>query len=34
MQVLEDKDVLVARLRRSPDLLDVLAMTFTNSDVN
>jgi hypothetical protein len=28
-QVLEEKDALAARLKRSPDLLDVLFMTFT-----
>jgi hypothetical protein len=28
-QVLEEKDALAARLRRSPDLLDALLMTFT-----
>jgi hypothetical protein len=31
-QVLEDKDALAARLRRSPDLLDALLMTFTYSE--
>jgi hypothetical protein len=30
-KVLEDKDALAARLHRSPDLLDVLLMTFTFS---
>ena len=30
-QVLEDKEALVARLHRSPDLLDALLMTFTFS---
>jgi hypothetical protein len=28
-QVLEEKDALAARLKRSPDLLDALLMTFT-----
>jgi hypothetical protein len=31
-QVLEDKDALAARLHRSPDLMDVLLMTFTFSE--
>jgi hypothetical protein len=31
-QVLEEKDALAARLRRSPDLLDALLMAFTYSD--
>jgi hypothetical protein len=31
-QVLEDKDALAARLRRSPDLLDALLMTFTYTE--
>ena len=32
MQVLEEKDALAARLRRSPDLLDALLMSFTYSE--
>ena len=31
-QVLEDKEVLSARLHRSPDLLEALLMTFTYSE--
>jgi hypothetical protein len=31
-QVLEEKDALAARLRRSPDLLDALLMSFTYSE--
>jgi hypothetical protein len=31
-QVLEEKDALAARLRRSPDLLDALLMSFTYNE--
>ena len=31
-QVIENKDALMARLHRSPDLLDALLMTFTYSE--
>jgi hypothetical protein len=31
-QVLEEKDALAARLRRSPDLVDALLMSFTYSE--
>jgi hypothetical protein len=31
-QLLEEKEALAARLRRSPDLLDALLMSFTYSE--